>query len=216
MKEYDSKTRTITSKSKESSTQAQSITDEDRRKLATMRDDANSIDSYLEQHNLDDNLSPTPSQSERVQTGMTSFIGPGYYKDLDMHLEDLTATLQKLPKVENAQSQTEGLSFRELEGLDKALQRTHGELTNNLAKLTDLDKDIAKERRKLDEAEDEISKKNIKARLKNLEDERGARLEAATANKEALRSQINHVILHTLLLLSDKKIQDEIVLFWFN
>ena len=99
----------------------------------------------------------------------------------------------ELPDVANAHTQTEGLTFRELQGLDKALQRTRGELDNNLAKLTDLDKDIAKERRKLDEAEDEISKKDIKARLKNLEDERGARLEAATANKEALRSQINRI-----------------------
>ena len=99
----------------------------------------------------------------------------------------------ELPDVTNAHTQTEGLTFRELQGLDKALQRTRGELANNLAKLTDLDKDIAKERRKLDEAEDEISKTDIKSRLKNLEDERGARLEAATANKEALRSQINRI-----------------------
>ena len=158
-----------------------------------MRDDANSIDNYLEHHNLDEIHSPTSSQTEHVRNWMTSFMGPDYYKDLDMHLEELITTAQKLPKVENAQSQTEGLSFRELEGLDKALQRARGELTNNLAKLTDLDKDIAKERRKLDEAEDEISKTDIKSRLKNLEDERGARLEAATANKEALRSQINRI-----------------------
>ena len=72
----------------------------------------------------------------------------------------------ELPDVANTHTQTEGLTFRELQGLDKALQRTRGELSNNLAKLTDLDKDIAKERKKLDEAEDEISKTDIKARLK--------------------------------------------------
>ena len=108
-------------------------------------------------------------------------------------LNSLTDWNLELPDVANAHTQTEGLTFRELQGLDKALQRTRGELANNLAKLTDLDKDIAKERRKLDEAGDEISKNDIKARLKNLEDERGARLEAATANKEALRSQINRI-----------------------
>ena len=68
-----------------------------------------------------------------------------------------------------------------------------GELVNNLAKLTDIVKDIAKEERKLGEAEDEISKKDIKARLKNLEDEKAARLVAASANKEALRGQINRI-----------------------
>ena len=63
----------------------------------------------------------------------------------------------------------------------------------NLATLTAFDKDIAKEKRKLQEAEDEISKSDITARLKSLEDERSARLEAATANKEALRGQTNRI-----------------------
>ena len=63
-----------------------------------------------------------------------------------------------------------------------------------MAKLTDIDKDIAKEKRKLQEAgDDETAKKDITARLKNLEDERSARLEAASANKEAFRSQINRI-----------------------
>ena len=98
-----------------------------------------------------------------------------------------------LPDVKNTHTHTEGLNLRELQGLDKALQSIRGELVNNLAKLTDIDKDIAKEKRKLGEAEDEISKKDIKARLKNLEDEKAARLEAASANKEALRGQINRI-----------------------
>ena len=54
-------------------------------------------------------------------------------------------------------TQTEGLTLRELQGLDKALQRTRGELTNNLAKLTELDKDITRQKQKLQEAEDETS-----------------------------------------------------------
>ena len=51
----------------------------------------------------------------------------------------------ELPDVANKRTQTEGLTLRELRGLDKALQSIRGELTNNLAKLTDIDKDIAKE-----------------------------------------------------------------------
>ena len=61
-----------------------------------------------------------------------------------------------------------------------------------MAKLTGIDKDIAKEKRKLQEA-DETAKKDITASLKNLEDERSVRLEAASANKEALHSQINRI-----------------------
>ena len=99
----------------------------------------------------------------------------------------------ELPDVENKRTQTEGLALRELQGLDKALQSTRGELVNNLAKLTELDKEITKEKQKLQVAEDDISKRDITARLKNLYDERSARLEAASANKEALRGQINRI-----------------------
>ena len=108
-------------------------------------------------------------------------------------VDTVLQTLFDLPDAKDFQTQTEGLNLRELQGLDKALQSIRGELVNNLAKLTDIDKDIAKEKRKLGETEDEINKKDIKARLKNLEDEKAARLEAASANKEALRGQINRI-----------------------
>ena len=65
-------------------------------------------------------------------------------------------------------TQTEGLTLRELQGLDKALHRTRGELTNNLAKLTELDKDIARQKQKLQEAEDETSKRDIRSRIQKL------------------------------------------------
>ena len=90
-------------------------------------------------------------------------------------------------------TQTEVLTLRKLQGLDKALQRTRGELTNNLAKLIELDKDIARQKQKLQEAEDETSQRDIRSRIKNLEDERAARLESASTNKEELRGQINRI-----------------------
>ena len=90
-------------------------------------------------------------------------------------------------------TQTEGLTLRELQGLDKALQRTRGELTNNLSKLTELDKDIARQKQKLQVAEDETSNRDIRSRIQNLEDQRAARLEVASANKEELRGQINRI-----------------------
>ena len=87
--------------------------------------------------------------------------------------------------------------LRELRGLDKALQTIRGELTNNLAKLTKLDHHIALEKRKLDEADasgvDELIRRRIAERLRDLQVERSARLEAASALKEALRSQINRI-----------------------
>ena len=104
-------------------------------------------------------------------------------KTVDATIQVLTS-LQALPDIKNAQTQTEGLTLRELQGLDKVLQRTRGELTNNLSELTELDKDITRQKQKLQEAEDETSKRDIMSRIKNLEDERATRLEAASANKE--------------------------------
>ena len=86
------------------------------------------------------------------------------------------------------------LNLREIRGLDKALQSIRGELTNNLAKLTELDDHIALEKRKLNtEGIDEFSRHRIAERLRELQDERASRLEAAAANREALRSQVNRM-----------------------
>ena len=86
------------------------------------------------------------------------------------------------------------LNLHEIRGLDKALQTIRGELTNNLAKLTQLDDHIALERQKLDAGDiDEFSRRQIAERLRDLQVERSARLEAAAANREALRSQINRM-----------------------
>ena len=87
--------------------------------------------------------------------------------------------------------------LRELRGLDRALQTIRGELVNNLAKLSELDDHIALEKRKLDEADaggvDELTRRRIAERLLDLQDERSARLEAASATKDALRSQISRI-----------------------
>ena len=86
------------------------------------------------------------------------------------------------------------LNLREIRGLDRALQRIRGELTNNLAKLSELDERIASETRKLgQEGTDEVEKRRIAERLRSLQDERDARLEAASSMRQDLRSQINRV-----------------------
>ena len=128
-----------------------------------------------------------PMQDFSTQTDIQKTV------DATNQVETSLQTLMELPDIKNAQIQTEGLTLRELQGLDKALQRTRGELTNNLAKLTELDKDITRQKQKLQEAEDETSKRDIRSRIQNLEDERAARLEAASANKEELRGQINRI-----------------------
>ena len=95
----------------------------------------------------------------------------------------------------------EGYTSRDIIGICKALERSRGEHTNNLAKLSELDKDIAEERSKLEAATDETTKDRIAERLRKLQDERAARLEATSATREALRSQISRIreTLHRIL-----------------
>ena len=107
--------------------------------------------------------------------------------------------IQEINEVLNqneVQTQTEGLTFRELAGLDQALQRTRGELENNLGKLTQLDEDIMEEKQNLAQAErrgNEEQQKEIRQRIQDLEMERDARLEVASQNSAVLRTQINRI-----------------------
>ena len=160
--------------------------------------------------NLPDYKSKTQlSQKVRHALESTRNDMPDLESSSGTELQDLTNTVigtetavksleTSLTDCIHTDTQTEGLTLRELQGLDKALQRTRDELTNNLAKLTELDKDIARQKQKLQEAEDDeatddTTKRDIRSRIKNLEDERDARLEAASANKEELRGQINRI-----------------------
>ena len=72
---------------------------------------------------------------------------------------------------------------------------------NNLARMTKLDEHVVQEKRKLEETDDQNEKDRITEKLRNLEDERAARQEAASANREALRSQISRLreTLHRVL-----------------
>ena len=86
------------------------------------------------------------------------------------------------------------LPTREIRALDKALQTIRGELVNNLAKLTELDNHITREQNKLDEPDiGEFERRRIAERIRDLKDERVSRLEAASASREALRSQISRI-----------------------
>ena len=87
------------------------------------------------------------------------------------------------------------------------MTRMRDELANNLVKLSDADdrkseieKHLARERRKLTETDDTEIQQDIRDRMKklqgelsDLELERQARLEALSTNKAALRSQINRI-----------------------
>ena len=97
--------------------------------------------------------------------------------------------------METALADTEFAPLQELQGLDKALQTIKGELTNSLAKLSELDDHIAQEERKLEQSNDvnKFVKNDITKCLHNLTDEIAALLEVASANKNELCSQVGRI-----------------------
>lgn len=96
---------------------------------------------------------------------------------------------------------------RELAGMEKAMTGVRDELANNLAKLSNIDdekseveKDLARQHQKLTETDDPGLQQEIRDRIRKLESalsdielERQSRLEALSANRAALRSQINRI-----------------------
>ena len=91
---------------------------------------------------------------------------------------------------------SDGLPLRYLLALDDALQRHCGALVDNLAKLQQLDTDIANAKHELDGEEaaaDPAKKSRIEQLLSRLHNERAARLEGASANRDALRTQFSRI-----------------------
>ena len=88
-----------------------------------------------------------------------------------------------------------------LRELSSEMTRMRDSLVNNEAKISELKEHLAKERRKLEEAPDEATRNRIAERIKGLEDEMTTHREAASGNREALRSQISRIreTLHRIL-----------------
>ncbi len=85
------------------------------------------------------------------------------------------------------------LDMREILSIDKALTRFKGELVNNASKLTEIDEQIKGTKDELKNARDPQEQKELKARLKELQQERKVRLEIASQNQKQLSSQIARI-----------------------
>ena len=88
------------------------------------------------------------------------------------------------------------ITKREMEGILKAMTSVKEEIANELAKLNETNKDLAKENTKLEQAKadnDEFQIERISSRIRDLESERSARLEVINVNRDKLRSQVNRI-----------------------
>ena len=88
------------------------------------------------------------------------------------------------------------MTKREMDGILKAMTSVKEEIANELAKLNETNKDLAKEKGKLEQAKankDEFQIERISSRIRDLESERSARLEVINVNRDKLRSQVSRI-----------------------
>ena len=92
-------------------------------------------------------------------------------------------------------SQNTNLEMREFLGIDKALQGIQGEFLNNMSKLTEIDKRIKRDIKKLQQVENDPTysdeqRRLYKDRLDDLNTEKQARLEILSQNRKDLQTQL--------------------------
>ena len=114
-------------------------------------------------------------------------------------LFDLSSVVEDIRIKTREASQNTDLDMREFLGISKALQSINGELRNNTAKLSELDKQTKRDTAKLKEIEDnpegfsEEQKELYKERLQDLKEERQARLEFLSQNRKDLQTQVARI-----------------------
>ena len=95
----------------------------------------------------------------------------------------------------NEETQT-NITKREMDGIMQAMTSVKEEIANELAKLSETNKDLVKQNTKLEQAKannDEYQIERISSRIRDLESERGAQLEVININKDKLRKQTNRI-----------------------
>ena len=118
--------------------------------------------------------------------------------DLEMEsipLEELSSLAEDIHVKTREASQNTDLDMREFLGIDKALQSIQGELLNNTSKLTEIDKRIKRDTKKLQEVENDPNysdeqRQLHRDRLDNLNTEKQARLEILSQNRKDLQTQV--------------------------
>ena len=114
-------------------------------------------------------------------------------------LFDLSSVVKDIRIKTREASQNTDLDMREFLGISKALQSINGELRNNTAKLSELEKRIKRDTAKLKEIEDnpegfsEEQKELYKKRLQDLKEERQARFEFLSQNRKDLQTQVARI-----------------------
>ena len=102
-------------------------------------------------------------------------------------LKELLSLAEHIHVKTPEESQITGLDMREFLGIDKALQSIQGELLNNTSKLTEINKRIKRDTKKLEEVKSDPTytdeqRQLYRDRLDDLNTEKQARLEILSQN----------------------------------
>ena len=124
-------------------------------------------------------------------------------------LEELSSLVQDIQIKTREAPQNTDLNMREFLGIYKALQDIKGELLNNTSTLTEINKRIKRDTKKLKEVENDPTysdeqRQLYKDRLDDLNIEKQARLEMLSKNRKDLQTQVTR-IKQTLKKVLDKK-----------
>ena len=113
-------------------------------------------------------------------------------------LEELLPLAEDIHVKRGETSQNTDLDRREFLGIDKALQDIKGELLNNTSKLTEINKRIKRDTKKLEEVENDPTytdeqRQLYRDRLDDLNTEKQARLEILSQNRKDLQTQVARI-----------------------
>ena len=113
-------------------------------------------------------------------------------------LEELSSLVGNIHVKTREASQNTDLDMREFLGIDKALRSILGELLNSTSKLTEIDKRIKRDTKKLEEVENDPTyydeqRQLYRDRLDDLNTEKQARLEILPDNRKDLQTQVTRI-----------------------
>ena len=144
-------------------------------------------------------LDETPSALERSFKAATK-LRRELPTDIEMESKPLVELLSLVEDIHiktQEASQNTDLDTTECLGIDKALQSIQAELLNNSSKLTEINKRIKRDTKKLEEVENDPTYSDQqrqlykdKDRLDDLNTEKQARLEILSQNRKNLKTQV--------------------------
>ena len=142
-------------------------------------------------------LDEIPSASERSFKAATK-LRRELRTDIEMEstpLMELSSLAEDIHVKIREASQNTDLDMWEFLGIDKALQSIQGELLNNTSKLTEINKRIKRDTKKLEEVENDPTysdeqRQLYKDGMDNLNIEKQARLEILSQNPKDLQTQV--------------------------